>query len=72
MNKVEPITVDQLPVEWIATRRDVLTRDKYEIRAINGIQIRKPGGEWGFLSLPGGAVYFLNAAERDGVIAQLT
>ena len=82
MNTVPPITLDQITPEWIAVRREVIVR---EGRALMAAPIAAqilvktqwewegaPPNTWLPLTLPGGATSFLNLADRDAVLRQLT
>ena len=84
--KPAPIALDQVPAEWIELRREIIQRDGYALRAGDGNSIevksltpreqmaeRDPlrTNAWCPLALPGGAVNFRTAEDRDAVLSQL-
>ncbi len=78
------IHLDELAA-WIAMRREIIARDGYAARASEGalsIELKarlsddatpsaRMSNEWHPLTLPGGALAFVNAEQRDLVLAGL-
>ena len=81
MKAPDPITHDIVPPEWIAERREIITRDRYAVRGglvgvdLAGqpfkIEVQARSGEWLLLTLPGGSTTFTTAADRDAVLRDL-
>ncbi len=82
MKTPDPITVEQITPEWIALRREVIVRDGYAVRAgevgvdLSGepftIELKSlTTNQWGAIVLPGGAIAFTTAADRDAVLRKL-
>lgn len=69
------IAAAQLPEGWIAERRELIVRDGYATRAGENactIEIKSlTTNEWLLLMLPGGALSFTTAEDRDAVLRQL-
>jgi len=63
-----------LPATWPATVREIVQREGAAMRAGAGASIEVQSintGEFMPLLLPGGAMEFATAAERDAVLAQI-
>lgn len=74
MNHVPPVTLAHFTREWIADRRVVILRDGHALRAGEGLAIEIKSlrtNEWRRIALPGGAVAFTTAEDRDAVLKQL-
>ena len=76
IQKPEPITLAQLPEDWIEERREVIARVGYPVRAhVNGsfnIETQSlQTGEWLLMGLPLNAPGFDSAATRDAVLSML-
>lgn len=84
--KGTPITAADCDAEWIATRREIIARSGYAVRArgVGSIEIksltpvehlashdRLRVNQWLPLMLPNEASCFATAAERDAVLQQL-
>lgn len=72
---VQPVTRAEISDEWIATRREIIVRDGYALRAgvAPTIEIRSlVTNEWCVLVLnEAGARVFASAQDRDEVLLQL-
>lgn len=77
MMKIEPVTLEQIPPEWIAERREIVVRDGFALRAALGpvgftIEVKSlVTNQWMRLALPGNATEFAVEAERDAVLRAL-
>jgi hypothetical protein len=73
--KGQPVTAADCDAEWIALRREIVTREGRAVRAGAGNSIDvatlRPGDAWATLTLPNEATQFTTAAERDAVLLQL-
>lgn len=70
-----PVTLDQLPVDWVALRREIIVREGLALRPgpmRATIEVKSlTTNEWCLLTLPGGAEEFQHLADRDQVLRRL-
>lgn len=86
MISLPPITLAQVPPDWIALRREILAREGRVVRAGEGNTIEAKStrtlgviedrpvesNEWFYITLPTGAFAFQHTLERDAVLHALT
>jgi len=82
MKTPAPITIAEITSEWTELRREVIRREGYALRAGQfgtdlagepfSIELKSlTTNDWGAIVLPGGALAFTTAADRDAVLKQL-
>lgn len=86
MIPIAPVTLAQLPEDWIAERREVVVREGYALRAGAGATIEIKSltltvqlavddplkrNQWLRLALPDNAPAFATDADRDAVLTAL-
>lgn len=70
-----PITLAELPADWLTDRRELVARDRVPVRAGAGLTIEvwsEARAAWLRLELPDRAPRFATVADRAAVIAALS